>query len=82
MKRIYFGDIYIDEERFIVVPVIQDGTTVTDYEVRPEQVTAADRETWINHFREKSKIVTPRMLDDFTRAYDYHLNNNLNPLNL
>lgn len=69
-----FGKVYIDAEGYIVVPVIINGSYMTDYEVHPRSVTEERREEWIEHFRAKDKIMKD-MLSDFIAAYDYHLMN-------
>lgn len=70
-----FGVIYIDTEGYLVVPVIRNGTHLTDYEIAPDAITLSRKDEWIAHFRAKDNIMKGRMMDDFISAYNYHLSN-------
>ena len=49
-----FGNIKVDDDRYIVIPIVIDGVHRTDYEISPYMVCDRSLCEWVEHMRSKS----------------------------
>lgn len=50
-----FGNIKVDDDRYIVIPIVIDGVHRTDYEIPPYMVSHDSIADWVEHMQSKGK---------------------------
>lgn len=67
----YFGNIRVDDDRYIIIPIVINGVYHTDYEIAPYMVGDHTLCEWVEHMRSKSIWWDKEYEKNFINAFNF-----------